>query len=75
MWKSHHTIYYLFYTEWFKALVQCLRRMLGGLFGPENVNKIFFRFATVSELRRFCIDATFIIVIVDIYKMETIFFM
>jgi hypothetical protein len=39
----------------------------------ENVNKVF-QFATVSKLRHFYVDIAFIIVIVDIYKMETIRF-
>jgi hypothetical protein len=33
---------------------------------------IFYRFATFSELRRFCVGVAFIIVIVDVYKMTTI---
>jgi hypothetical protein len=34
----------------------------------------FFKFVTVSELRRFNTDVTFIVVTVDFYKMEEIRF-
>jgi hypothetical protein len=33
-----------------------------------------FRFATVSELRSFYVDVPLIIIILDLYKMETIRF-
>jgi hypothetical protein len=59
------------YTGWFEALVLNLRRLLGNSFGTENVNKVFFKFSTVSELWRFYVDVAFIIVIVSFYKIET----
>jgi hypothetical protein len=53
------------YTEWFKALVQYLRGLLGRSFGEENVNKVFFRLTTVSKWRRpFTLMSLCIIVIV-----------
>jgi hypothetical protein len=47
------------------------KKILGRSFGAENVNKVHFRFATVSDFRLFlCVDVAFITV--DFYKMETI---
>jgi hypothetical protein len=49
-----------------------LRMLLWILFGPENVNKVFKD--SVSELRRFYFDVSFIIVILDFYEVKTICF-
>jgi hypothetical protein len=41
-------------------------------YNPEDSSEhqmIFYRFATFSELRRFCVGVAFIIVTVDVYKM------
>jgi hypothetical protein len=45
--------------------------LLGRSFGAESANEIFLIFVTVSELRRFCVDVAFIIVVVGFYKMGT----
>jgi hypothetical protein len=45
--------------------------LLGRSFGAENINELFLRFATISELRHFYMYVAFIIVIVDICKTES----
>jgi hypothetical protein len=44
-------------------------------FGAESVNKVFFsfRFAIISEFR-FYVVVTFIIVVVDFYKIKSVLF-
>jgi hypothetical protein len=61
-------------TGWFKALVQYLRRLLLKLSGAENKIIIFSRFATVSELRSFNSDVTFVIVSAEFNKQGTVCF-
>jgi hypothetical protein len=43
-------------------------RLLGRSFGEENVNKAFYRFASVSELRRFYVGVDFNVAIVNLKK-------
>jgi hypothetical protein len=67
--------YFAHCTLWDSIVIQGASKIFKGVIGEivwnKNVNKIT-RFATFSELRRFCIDIAFVIVIVDLQKMETV---
>jgi hypothetical protein len=44
------------YTEWFKALVQYLRRLLGRSFVAENANNFFFQILHCFRVTTFNVD-------------------
>jgi hypothetical protein len=63
----------VWYTEWFKTLEQNLGWLLGRSFGAENINEVYFRFATVSELRRFTLVSLSLLRL-STFTIETIHF-